>query len=122
MVFIMAACTSTRYVPVESVRTEKEYAERWRVDTLTQSDTRLIYISGDTVIDWRDRWHERNVYVRDTVLVERTDSVAVPYPVPAELTRWERTKIDWGGWAMAVVVAMAVALVWSWKTKHKVIL
>ena len=71
---LLCSCSATKYVPVETVRTEKEEVTRWRTDTVTQGDTRLIYIKGDTVIDRRERWRERVREVRDTVYVERTDS------------------------------------------------
>ncbi len=114
-------CTSTRYVPVETVRTQTEEVTRWRTDTVTQGDTRIIYIKGDTVIDRRDRWRDRITQVHDTLYIERTDSVAVPYPVERELTRWERAKVDWGGWAMAAAAAAIAMALWRIKNKlHKI--
>lgn len=109
----LCSCTSTRYVPVETVRTE--YKDRVHevqtVDSVT--DTRFVYVSGDTVVSWRDRvkWRER--VVRDTVRVIRTDTVREPYPVERELTRWERTKMDLGGVAFGgLAVAVCIAVVW----------
>ena len=77
------------------------------------TDTRFVWVSGDTVVSWRDRvkWRER--VVRDTVRVIRTDTVREPYPVERELTRWERTKMDLGGVALGgLAVAMCIAVVW----------
>lgn len=109
----LCSCTSTRYVPVETVRTE--YKDRVHevqtADSVT--DTRFVYVSGDTVVSWRDRvkWRER--VVRDTVSVIRTDTVREPYPVERELTRWERTKMDFGGVALGgLAVAVCAAVVW----------
>lgn len=116
----LCSCTSTRYVPVETVRTE--YKDRVHevqtVDSVT--DTRFVYVSGDTVVSWRDRvkWRER--VVRDTVRVIRTDTVREPYPVERELTRWERTKMDLGGVAFGgLAVAVCVAVVWLAKKFRK---
>ncbi|MCI9284322.1 MAG: hypothetical protein HFJ91_00600 [Muribaculaceae bacterium] len=114
---LLCSCSATKYVPVETVRTEKEEVTRWRTDTVTQGDTRLIYIKGDTVIDRRERWRERVREVRDTVYVERTDSIPVPYPVEKELSRWERTKVDWGGWAMGALGVVIVTFVWLRKRR-----
>lgn len=109
----LCSCTSTRYVPVETVRTE--YKDRVHevqtADSVT--DTRFVWVSGDTVVSWRDRvkWRER--VVRDTVSVIRTDTVREPYPVERELTRWERTKMDLGGVALGgLAVAVCAAVVW----------
>ena len=117
VVMLLCGCTTTKYVPVESVRTEKEEVTKWRTDTLIQGDTRFIYVKGDTVIDWRDRWRVRIKEVHDTLYIERTDSVAVPYPVEEPLSKWERTKVDWGGWAMLALAVVIVTLVWLWKRK-----
>lgn len=109
----LCACTRTVYEPVETVRTE--YKDRVHevqtADSVT--DTRFVWVSGDTVVSWRDRvkWRER--VVRDTVSVIRTDTVREPYPVERELTRWERTKMDLGGVALGgVAVAVCAAVVW----------
>ena len=65
------------------------------------------------MIDWRDRWRERTKEVHDTVYIERTDSVPVPYPVERELSRWERVKVDYGGFALGLVGSvLAVAVIW----------
>ena len=53
----------------------------------------------------------------------KTDSVPVPYPVEKELSKWERTKIDYGGTAMltaaALVIGLCVAVVWLIRKKNK---
>lgn len=116
----LAGCTRTVYEPVERVKTEMETVTRWRTDTVIQGDTRFIYIKGDTVIDWRDRWRDRTTQVHDTLYVERTDSVPVPYPVERELSHWERTKVDYGGYAMVLLGAViAVAVIWLIKKIRK---
>lgn len=113
LVVALCGCTTTRYVPVETVRTE--YKDRVHevqsVDSVT--DTRFVWVSGDTVVSWRDRvkWRER--VVRDTVSVIRTDTVREPYPVERELTRWERTKMDFGGVALGgAALALCIAVMW----------
>lgn len=110
---VLCGCTRTVYEPVETVRTEKDVVTRWLTDTVIQNDTRFIFVKGDTVIDWRDRWRERTKEVHDTVYIERTDSVPVPYPVERELSRWERVKVDYGGFALGLVGSvLAVAVIW----------
>lgn len=105
---LLCSCSATKYVPVETVRTEKEEVTRWRTDTVTQGDTRLIYIKGDTVIDRRERWRDRVREVRDTVYVERTDSVAVPYPVERQKTSWEEFRLKAFWWLVAAAGALVI--------------
>ncbi len=110
---LLFGCTRTVYMPVETVRTEREEVTRRRTDTVMQGDTRLIYIKGDTVVDWRDRWRDRTTLVHDTVCIERTDSVQAPYPVERKLSRWERVKMDFGGIAIGgALVALAAVIIW----------
>lgn len=114
----LCGCTHTVYEPVETVRTEKDVVTRWLTDTVIQNDTRFVYIKGDTVIDWRDRWRERTKEVHDTLYIERTDSVPVPYPVERKLTKWEQTKMDFGGIAIGVIVTIVcAAVVWLIKIR-----
>lgn len=108
---VMTGCTRTVYVPTESVRTEWRDHETERTVTDTVRDTRLVWMRGDTVLDIRDRWHRSTEYVHDTCYIERTDTLREPYPVERPLTRWERTKMDLGGVALGVIVAILCAAV-----------
>lgn len=106
-------CTTTKYVPVETVR--KEYKDKVREVHTTDSvmDTRFVYVRGDTVIDYRDRIKWRDRIIRDTVSVELTDTVREPYPVERELSRWEQAKMDFGGMAIGgSAIALCIAVVW----------
>ena len=49
------------------------------------------------------------------------DSVRVPQPYPVErkLTAWEQVKQDAGGWALAAVGILAVAVAWLAKRQRK---
>ena len=110
---LCSGCSTTKYVPIEKVRTEWKDNIR-EVHTLDSViDTRLVYIKGDTVIDYRDRikWRDRIIY--DSVYIEIHDSIPMPYPVERELTRWEQTKMDFGGMAIGgVLIALCFAVVW----------
>lgn len=112
LLLMLTGCTSTRYVPVERVRTEWRDREVERVVTDTVRDSRVVLVKGDTVVDVRDRWHRSTVTVHDTVSVERTDTVSVPYPVERQLSRWEQTKMDFGGVALGALAIVVCAAVW----------
>lgn len=109
----LIGCTTTKYVPIESVRTEYKDNIREVHTTDSVTDTRFVYIKGDTVIDYRDRVKWRDRFVHDSIYIERHDSIPVPYPVERELSRWEQAKMDLGGIAMGgVLVALCFAVVW----------
>lgn len=109
----LCSCTRTVYEPVESVRTEYRDREVEKLVADTVHDTRLVWVRGDTVVDIREREHIRRVEIHDTCYIERCDTLRIPYPVERKLTRWEQTKMDFGGFALGgAAVAVCVAVVW----------
>ena len=63
------------------------------------------------------RWRERYVVQCDTIYRSKTDSIAVPYPVERNLSRWEKTKQDIGGIAIGAFIAVVSAVV-IWLVKR----
>lgn len=109
----LCGCTTTKYVPVETVRTEYRDHDIERLVADTVHDTRFVFVKGDTVLDIRERWHTQREYVHDTVRVIQTDSIRVPYPVERRLSKWEQTKMDFGGIALgALAAALCIAAIW----------
>lgn len=126
LVLALALCgctTTTKYVPVERVThhtdTVRELAVR--IDSVMTRDSVAVYIRGDTVYltKWRDRFRYSERI--DTVYRSVADSVRVPQPYPVErkLTAWEQVKQDAGGWALAAVGILAVAVAWLAKRQRK---
>lgn len=126
LVLALALCgctTTTKYVPVERVThhtdTVRELAVR--IDSVMTRDSVAVYIRGDTVFmtKWRDRFRYSERI--DTVYRSVADSVRVPQPYPVErkLTAWEQVKQDAGGWALAAVGILAVAVAWLAKRQRK---
>ena len=116
LIFFLMSCR-TQYVEVPVVHTEVVHKTDTFIkrDSVQVHDSIYIHAIGDTV--WYERWHtkyvdrwnERVVY-RDSI---RSDSVAVPYPVPAELSAWQKVKVTYGGYAIGVVLLVAVgAVLW----------
>lgn len=108
---LICACTTTKYVPVESVRTE--YVDRGsaRVDSVTLRDSIVIQSGADTVRIEKWRWREKISFMRDTLTIIKTDSVQVPFPVEKELSRWQKTKMDLGGIAIGMCCAVILWLI-----------
>lgn len=107
---IISGCGTTRYIPVETVRTEIEYQDRLQVrtDSIHITDSVVIRTKGDTVFveKWRERWRERMIIDTAFCYIERTDSISVPYPVPVPLTKWQQFKLDLGGIAIGVLLVL----------------
>ncbi|WP_302591675.1 hypothetical protein [uncultured Muribaculum sp.] len=76
-------------------------------------DTHLVWVKGDTVVDVREKERVRRVEIHDTCFMERTDTIRVPYPVGRELTRWEQTKMDFGGFALGgLAIGLSIVVLW----------
>lgn len=124
---MLVSCTITKYVPVETVKTEY----RNRTDSFVMRDS--IYCrdsvwverKGDTItlqmtkFIYKDRWREK--IVSDTVI--RRDSIQVPVPVERRLSRWEQICLDYGkvmtGVALVGVV-LSVLAVLRWIRRRKI--
>ena len=115
LICLLSGCKSVQYVPVETVRTDSVYVDRYLRDSIYQRDSVLInrWTAGDTVyqdkVVWKYVYRDKVKY--DTVAVLRLDSVRVPYPVERKLTRWEQFRLDVGGWAIGIVIIVILIVV-----------
>lgn len=110
-VLCLFSCRSVKYVPVETVKTEKEYIDRLRRDSMYVHDSIFIFMKGDTL--FRDRWHTvyKDRYFRDTVFFGQRDSIQVPYPVEKPLSKWQNVKLQAGGFALSAIVIFVLMVV-----------
>lgn len=94
--------TSVEYVPVEKVKTE--FRDVFHRDSVFIRDSVIVMVKGDTV--FRDRWRVeyRDRLRRDTIV--RADSIPLPYPVERKLSKWEQTKVHYGGYALGCTFAV----------------
>ena len=100
------ACTRTVYMP--TAHTSTTHAASARTDTLVVLDSVVVEPRGDTVYHTRERTVYRTSTLRDTLLMERTDTVTVV--IPAQPTTSGRTSI-WRRIAIGAGAA-AIALLW----------
>lgn len=111
---LFIGCSSHRqgYTPSELRENLRDHiSERRRSDSTVS--VRTIFIKGDTVIDRSETERLVTQTVHDTIFVERRVEVKVPVEVERPLTRWEQTKMDFGGMALGgIAVAVCAAVVW----------
>lgn len=107
-IFALASCTTTRYVPIESVRTE--YRDRFTTqrDSIYVSDSVFIREKGDTIFIDRAHTYYKDRFIHDTISIVVTDSVDRPYPVPTPLNKWQRLKQDVGGTAIGIILVLII--------------
>ena len=116
---LFGSCSTTKYVPVETIKTDTVYQSKVKHDSVHVRDS--IYVKewqkGDTIFVNRDRWRIEYLSkeVHDTIYESKVDSVAVPYPVEKEMTWWERQKIAFGELAMIIMAGLLCFVVIKFK-------
>ena len=108
LLFLCLCGCRTEYVPVESVRYDSLMIEKLMRDSVFVRDSVYLQEKGDTVFKYKDRF----VYVYknrvDTFFAEKIREIEVPVPVERKLTWWERVKLNYAEWVIAVLVAIAL--------------
>lgn len=104
-------CRTTQYVPVETIKTEYKTRDSIRIDSVYRRDSIYVIDRGDTVYTYKDRYLYKYLYLNRIDTVIKTDSIQIPYPVEKALTRWQKAKIELGGWAFGVLIMLAIVLV-----------
>ena len=128
---LFVGCKNVEYVPVESSHTE----HHWHTDSVHQVDS--FYHEKETTIMQLDSaamakygiqlknaerawlvksWElERQIEALQRLTAERDtvhDSIPIPYPIEKRLTKWQQAKVDWGGWALLVLIILVVIAIY----------
>ena len=109
---LLTACSSTKVVTVDRVRTDTVKTVRNVRDSIYMHDSIRISEKGDTVTI--ERWHTRyrDRLLLDTIYESRTDSVPVPYPVEKlverQLSWWQHTQMYAGDVLLLLLLGGAV--------------
>ncbi len=111
----LTGCKTVKFVPVPEYhtlyKTRVDTVQRW--DSVYFRDSVFIAAKGDTVYLTKTHWRERfrNIYhVKADTMMQR-DSIRVPYPVEKPLTKWQRWKMNAGGWAMGVAAVLVILVI-----------
>ena len=115
---IMASCASQRKASETTKESSSEYITRQHLDSLFTASMRrdsvfmrdsiYVFQKGDTITQYVERIRYqyknrtdtlyRNIVARDTVFMERTDSVAIDRPVYIEKQlKWHQQGFIWLG-------------------------
>ena len=106
----LSSCRSIQYVPVESVRTEYKTRDSIRFDSIYHHDSVYVHVKGDTVYQYKYKYLYKYQYLNRTDTVIKTDSIHVPYPVEKQLSRWQTVKMELGGWAIGIIISLALII------------
>ena len=130
----ICSCRSVKYVPVESsvdsIVVEKLVEVQLPPDSATIRALLECDENGKVVLSWLDIANSKNAQAQlaidslgnllakmrtqqDTIYlpskeVTVTKEVKVPYPVERELSRWQSMKMELGGWAFGILLAVVL--------------
>ena len=104
----------TEYVPVETVRYDSLFFSSFAKDSVFVKDSIHVREKGDTVFWYRFKLLSVQKFVTDTMYIERYRDREVPVPIERKLSWWERQKVDYGGWAMLILVAAILLKIRKW--------
>ena len=134
---LICSCRTVKYVPVESnadsVVVEKLVEVQLPPDSATIRALLECDENGKVVLNWLDIANSKNAQAQltidslgnllakmktqsDTVYlpskeVTVTNEVKVPYPIEKELTRWQKIRLNIGGWIIGIVLGIIILIV-----------
>lgn len=73
--------TKLVHVPVETIKKEKEYIDRWHRDSIHVKDSIIINKAGDTIFIEKYKYIYKDKLVKDSIFIIDSIKVDVLYPV-----------------------------------------
>lgn len=99
-------CKPCKVAQQETVIKDSLYITQHMIDRVLIRDSVYERQVHDTIYRYRERETVRYLSLRDTMYIERRDSVTVPYPVERELTKWQSFRLSVGGYAIVACVIL----------------
>ena len=113
-------CKPYKVAQRETVIKDSLYIVQRMIDRVLIRDSVFERHVHDTIYRYRERETVRYLSLRDTLYIERRDSVSVPYPVERQLTKWEAVRMRLGDILLAVFIAgLLYVVVWLIKRRRK---
>lgn len=105
----LSACKSIKYVPVETIKVDTTYISQIKIDSIYHRDSIYVEHKGDTVYLSKYKYLYKYIEKHDTLWREKTDTIQIAYPVEAQLSKWQKIKINIGEY---LITAIALVIIW----------
>lgn len=106
---ILYSCKSIQYVPVETTKRDTTYLSQTKIDSIYHRDSIYVEHKGDTVYLSKYKYLYKYIEKHDTLWREKTDTIRIAYPVEAQLSKWQKIKINIGEY---LITAIALVIIW----------
>lgn len=100
----LSACKSIKYVPVETIKVDTTYISQIKIDSVYYRDSIYVEHKGDTVYLSKYKYLYKYIEKHDTLWREKTDTIQVAYPVEAQLSKWQKIKMQLGNTFIGICI------------------
>lgn len=107
---ILYSCKSIQYVPVETMKRDTTYLSQTKIDSIYHRDSIYVERKGDTVYLSKYKYLYKYIEKHDTIWREKVDTVRVAYPVEAQLTKWQKIKINIDEYLKTIIILIIIGL------------
>ncbi len=111
ILMLFCSCTTSGYLPVESVRVDSIFVCKVERDSIYERDSVFVAVKADTVFLTKVQYRYRDRCVRDTVSVLCCDTVTNVFQVEKSLTFWEHMKLLLGEivmWGSPLLIGLMI--------------
>ena len=99
----LLGCKPYKVAQRETVIRDSLYITQRMIDRVLIRDSVYERHVHDTIYKYKERETVRYLAMRDTLYIEKRDSVSVPYPVERQLTKWEAARMRLGDILLIIV-------------------
>lgn len=107
---ILYSCKSIQYVPVETMKRDTTYLSQTKIDSIYHRDSIYVERKGDTVYLSKYKYLYKYIEKHDTLWREKVDTIQVAYPVEAQLTKWQKIKINIDEYLKTTIILIIIGL------------
>jgi hypothetical protein len=107
LTLLIEGCTTTKYVPVETVRVDSIFVAKVERDSIYERDSIIVAVKADTVFKTKLKYIYRDRIVRDTMNVLSCDTIIKIVEVEKPLSFWKQKKMELGSVAMWIIPLLA---------------
>lgn len=107
---ILYSCKSIQYVPVETMKRDTTYLSQTKIDSIYHRDSIYVERKGDTMYLSKYKYLYKYIEKRDTLWREKVDTIQIAYPVEAQLTKWQKIKINIDEYLKTTIILIIIGL------------
>ena len=113
-------CKPCKVAQRETVIKDSLYITQHMIDRVLIRDSVYERHVHDTVYQYKERETVRYLSLRDTLYIEKRDSVTVPYPVERELTAWQQARMRLGDISVvALILGILYVVIWMIRRRKR---